>query len=323
MEAATTLTSMASSNLKSPALPSLTQCITSIMSDGMLQTTNTVFEEEGREAYDSTPDMTRSTNSQLSSPEPRSRDLPSVNTQLSFSKDGCGGSTASVITLPRLRELDYRPLELEFVPSPGFLRPSSSSSSISGAGPRWSSLESIGASSSTKSRPELASPRRHQHRLPVTALRIPNGACGPSGRPRRSTKGSRCNVKYTIQQVDFIDYFRVDHGLSWKEVETKYAATFSEDATKGHKRGQSGLQGVFYRKNKQIPATDHNNPKTSQCYVGKKRKGNNNSIGLLNMHPERAITYAWVSDEHKRQYEELGRARQAQLDAAEARKRRQ
>ncbi|KZL86799.1 hypothetical protein CI238_13053 [Colletotrichum incanum] len=354
VEVATTLASMASFNIKSPTLPSPTQSFTSIKSDG----------------------MTRSTNSQFSSPEPRSPNLPSVNTQLSFSKDS-GSSTASIITLPRLRELDLRPLEPEFIPSPSFLPPSSSSS-ISGAGPRRSSIDSIGTSSFTEPRLDLSSPpayripippmaypdalpsptpsashhhhhhhhhhhshshhshplsspRLLQHRLPVTALRTSNSACSPSRRPRRSPTGSRCNVKYTIQQVDFIDYFRVDHHLSWKEVEAKYAAVFPEDAAKGHKRGPQGLQGVYYRKNKQIPATDPNNllvfdeddnPKTFQCDVREQGKKMNNSIGLLGMHPERAITYSWVSEEHKRQYEKLGRARQAQLDAAEARKKR-
>ncbi|KDN71082.1 hypothetical protein CSUB01_12582 [Colletotrichum sublineola] len=223
MEAATTLTSMASSNLKSPALPSLTQCITSIMSDGMLQTTNTVFEEEGREAYDSTPDMTRSTNSQLSSPEPRSRDLPSVNTQLSFSKDGCGGSTASVITLPRL--------------------------------PRVSSV-----------RPPPPPPSQGRDRggaaLNPSAPRPPRSP-GPNSLPPAAT-----STGYQSQPSG------------------------SPTAPAAPPAG---------------PAAPPRGPDaTSQCYVGKKRKGNNNSIGLLNMHPERAITYAWVSDEHKRQYEELG-----------------
>ncbi|KAK1727369.1 uncharacterized protein BDZ83DRAFT_717886 [Colletotrichum acutatum] len=329
VEVATTLASMASFNIKSPTLPSPTQSFTSIKTNHFTTT------------------MTRSTNSQFSSPEPRSPDLPSVNSQLSFTKD----STAQ-ITLPRLRELDLRLPEPEFVPSPSFMP-----SAMTG-GPRRSSIDSLGSfqepridlSSPTAYRipmPPMAYPdalpsptfsnshrnplsppsRRLQHRLPVT-LRT---GCSPSRRPRRSPTGSRCNVKYTIQQVDFIDYFRVDHHLSWKEVEAKYASVFPEDAAKGHKRGPQGLQGVYYRKNKQIPATDPNNllvfdeddnPKTFQCDVREQGKKMNNSIGLLGMHPERAITYAWVSEEHKRQYDKLGRARQAQLDAAEARKKR-
>ncbi|GKT88287.1 hypothetical protein Ct61P_06137 [Colletotrichum tofieldiae] len=294
--------------------------------------------------------MTRSTNSQFSSPEPRSPDLPSVNTQLSFSKDS-GSSTAPIITLPRLRELDLRPLEPEFIPSPSFLPPSSSSS-ISGAGPRRSSIDSIGTSSFTEPRLDLSSPPAYRIPMPpmaypdalpsptpappttttttITTLTLttpilsPRPAASstgyrPSRRPRRSPTGSRCNVKYTIQQVDFIDYFRVDHHLSWKEVEAKYAAVFPEDAAKGHKRGPQGLQGVYYRKNKQIPATDPNNllvfdeddnPKTFQCDVREQGKKMNNSIGLLGMHPERAITYSWVSEEHKRQYEKLGESPQ-------------
>ncbi|GJC95226.1 hypothetical protein ColKHC_04052 [Colletotrichum higginsianum] len=323
VEVATTLASMASFNIKSPTFPSPTQSFSSIKSDG----------------------MTRSTNSQFSSPEPRSPDLPSVNTQLSFSKDG-GNGTAPMITLPRLRDLDLRPLESDFTSSPSFLPPSSSSS-ISGTGLRRSSIDSVGTSSFTEPRIDISSPPAYRMPLPpmppmaypdalpsptlVTALRTSSGACSPSRRPRRSPTGSRCNVKYTIQQVDFIDYFRVDHHLSWKEVEAKYASVFPEDAAKGHKRGPQGLQGVYYRKNKQIPATDPNNllvfdeddnPKTFQCDVREQGKKMNNSIGLLGMHPERAITYAWVSEEHKRQYEKLGLARQAQLDAAEARKKR-
>ncbi|KZL70976.1 hypothetical protein CT0861_07764 [Colletotrichum tofieldiae] len=133
-------------------------------------------------------------------------------------------------------------------------------------------------------------------------------------RPRNSRGGTRCNVKYTDQQIDFIDYFRVDQHLSWKEVEAKYAAAFPEDAAKGHKRGPQGLQGVYYRKNKQIPVTDPNNllvfdeddnPKTFQCDVREQGKKMNSSIGLLSMHPERAITYPWVSEKHKRQCEKL------------------
>ncbi|KAF9874072.1 hypothetical protein CkaCkLH20_08444 [Colletotrichum karsti] len=334
VEVATTLASMASFNIKSPTLPSPTQSFSSVKSEG----------------------MTRSANSQFSSPEPRSPDLPSVNTQLSFSKDASSSNSSSqIITLPRLRELDLRLPEPEFPPPP----PNSATfmSPLSG-GPRRTSLESINSfpetridiSSPTAYRmpiPPMAYPdalpspthrggghplsppvgRRLTQRFPVT-LRT---GSSPSRRPRRSPTGSRCNVKYTIQQVDFIDYFRVDHHLSWKEVEAKYASVFPEDAAKGHKRGPQGLQGVYYRKNKQIPATDQNNlfifdeddnPRTFQCDVREQGKKMNNSIGLLAMHPERAINYSWVSDEHKRQFEKVGRARQAQLDAAEQRKKR-
>ncbi|KAK6206200.1 hypothetical protein QIS74_13619 [Colletotrichum tabaci] len=146
---------------------------------------------------------------------------------------------------------------------------------------------------------------------------------------RQSPTGTRCNVKYTTQQVDFIDYFRVDQKLPWKEVEVKYAAFFPEDAAKGCKRGPQGLQGVYYRKNKRIPATDEenlllfdddNNLKTLESVV-RQQNEMQKPMGLLQMHPERAINYPWVTEEHKRQYKRIGRARQAQLDAAKRRKR--
>ncbi|KAK2005259.1 hypothetical protein LZ32DRAFT_546439, partial [Colletotrichum eremochloae] len=125
---------------------------------------------------------------------------------------------------------------------------------------------------------------------------------------------SRCNVKYTTEQIDFIDYFRVDHQLSWKDVEVIYAAAFPEDAAKGYKRGPQGLQGVYYRKNKQIPATDqsghllfdnNNNLETLQSAV-REQAMSQKPIGLLQMHPERAINYAWVTDEHKSQCKKIG-----------------
>ncbi|KZL81647.1 hypothetical protein CI238_12972 [Colletotrichum incanum] len=103
--------------------------------------------------------------------------------------------------------------------------------------------------------------------------------------------------------------------LYGKEVDVKYSAVFFEDTAKGHKRGAQGLQGVCYRKNKQIPVTNLNNllvfgeegnTNTIPCDVREQGKKTNNSIGLLGMHSERTITYAWVSEEHERQYEKLG-----------------
>ncbi|GJC90460.1 hypothetical protein ColLi_13298 [Colletotrichum liriopes] len=139
----------------------------------------------------------------------------------------------------------------------------------------------------------------------------PLKSTGPTSgrRPRKSPTGPRCNVKYTTQQIDFIDYFRVDRQFSWKKVEDEYAAIFPEDAANGYKRGPQGLQGVYYRKNKQIPATDkndvllfddNNNVKTLRREVRKQWRMHK-PIGLLQMHPERAINYAWVTEEHKRQ----------------------
>ncbi|KAK1975878.1 hypothetical protein LZ30DRAFT_693271 [Colletotrichum cereale] len=149
------------------------------------------------------------------------------------------------------------------------------------------------------------------NRLSLSWILTPTATGSISSRKRR--KGTHCNVKYTTQQIDFIDYFRVDQHFSWKEVEVKYSAVFPGDAAQGYKRGPQGLQGVYYRKNKQIPVTDPNNllvfnkddnPITFQCDV--REQGKKNSIGLLGMHPERAITYAWVSEEHKRQCKKLG-----------------
>ncbi|KAM0334275.1 hypothetical protein ACHAQA_001297 [Verticillium albo-atrum] len=156
----------------------------------------------------------------------------------------------------------------------------------------------------------------------------PNRVLKPKRKP--SSNGSRCNVKYTIEQKDFIDYWRIDRNereTPWDDVVREYNAQFT-----GPHRRNGGLQSAYYRENKKIPLADHkghlvfdehDEVKTTEVPVrnAKARLNSIKSIGLLATHPERALQYPWVHSDHKRKVWKVGQARQAQLDAAMQRQR--
>ncbi|KAK1961600.1 hypothetical protein LY78DRAFT_588348, partial [Colletotrichum sublineola] len=125
----------------------------------------------------------------------------------------------------------------------------------------------------------------------------------------------------TLEQVDYIRYLRVDCNRQWKEVEEKFQTLFP-----GIKRGPQGLQGVYYRENNQVSQTDltdslvfdgDSNVEIHACKVRDQKQ----PMGLLAVHPERALKYDWVSAVHKQQCVKIGYKRQAQLNEAERRKR--
>ncbi|KAK2035790.1 hypothetical protein LZ31DRAFT_437572, partial [Colletotrichum somersetense] len=130
----------------------------------------------------------------------------------------------------------------------------------------------------------------------------------------------RSNIKYTVEQVDYIRYLRVDWHLQWKKVEAEFQNHFP-----GIKRGPQSLQGVYYRENSQAPRTspteslvfdDDSNVEIRTCKV----RGQKQPMGLLAVHPERALKYDWVDAVHKQQCVEIGHKRQAQVNEAEQRK---
>ncbi|KAL0929501.1 uncharacterized protein CTRU02_212535 [Colletotrichum truncatum] len=78
----------------------------------------------------------------------------------------------------------------------------------------------------------------------------PQTSAPASRRRRRPTSRPHCNVRYTSEQLDCIDNLH-GSGLSWERITEEYNAMFPSDAEKGHERRPQGLQGVFYRRNKQ------------------------------------------------------------------------
>ncbi|KAM0654155.1 hypothetical protein ACHAO3_000884 [Verticillium nonalfalfae] len=123
-------------------------------------------------------------------------------------------------------------------------------------------------------------------------------------KPKRNppARGTRCNVKYTIEQKDFIDYWRIDRHdreTPWDDVNREYNAQF-----KGPLRRNGGLQSAYYRENKKIPVTD--------------------AQGLLvfDEFDEVKTIELPVRDAKARLIKSIGHERQAQLDASMQRQRR-
>lgn len=172
-----------------------------------------------------------------------------------------------------------------------------------------------------------SSSSHHQHQQPY--LLPPSD---PLSKPKRRSpvRGTRCNVKYTIEQKDFVDYWRIDRHdreTPWEDVVREYNTLF-----RGPTRGSGGLQSAWYRENKKIPITDpdglllfdeNDEPRTTEVPVraAKGRLHSIKAIGLLSTHPERAIEYPWVTREHKRKIWKIGQARKIQLEAAAAKQR--
>lgn len=70
-------------------------------------------------------------------------------------------------------------------------------------------------------------------------------------RPKNISGQAHCNEKYTDEENRFLIYFRVDHPLSWQQLEAEYNRRFPE-GTRPY-RTDGGLQSQFYRQNTVCP----------------------------------------------------------------------
>lgn len=246
---------------------------------------------------------------------------PSPVTQCSYTSSFSGDTSGDKL-LPRLPELDL--ISLETLASHyASSRNSSRNNSFSG------SAASTTSSIHSQLIPHPSSfykPQSQSHPFPSLSARTPDIKPLRFRHKRNPpTKGTRCNIKYTIEQKDFIDYWRIDRQdreTPWDDVVREFNRQF-----KGPHRRNGGLQSAYYRENKKIPVADRDGLlvfnesgelKTIEVPVreAKGKLHSIKSIGLLSTHPERAIRYPWVSHEHKMRVWRVAHARQAQLDAA-------
>ncbi|KAI1854567.1 hypothetical protein JX265_007562 [Neoarthrinium moseri] len=113
-----------------------------------------------------------------------------------------------------------------------------------------------------------------------------------------------CNKRYTREQMDFIRYLKVDVILTWNEIAHQVQQYFPDSE---FERGTQGVQGVYYRQNKNLPVVDletnalkylpngHIDRWEKKCRDQPDKK----VYGLINIWPEVALTYPWVKEEHK------------------------
>ncbi|KAJ2898711.1 hypothetical protein MKZ38_003762 [Zalerion maritima] len=121
------------------------------------------------------------------------------------------------------------------------------------------------------------------------------------------------NKQYDLEQTDYIRYLTADLGIPWDDIVTEYSK-YWETRVDHPPRDRQGLQGVFYRKNKTIPAFSRegklvlNHDGDPEIWTLKVRKAKEfakdehkkDRLKLSFLWPERALQYPWVVEEHKK-----------------------
>lgn len=117
------------------------------------------------------------------------------------------------------------------------------------------------------------------------------------------------NQKYTTEQGDFIIYAWHDKKMKWQRIKQDFAAMFGTKP----KRTVQGLQAWYYRMNQRIPLWDKdgwlifdNDEDLEPRQISIKCRESNESLGLAERYPERAIHYKWVDAEFKRKARDWG-----------------
>lgn len=133
-------------------------------------------------------------------------------------------------------------------------------------------------------------------------------------------KQGHCNKKYHWVHRDYILYFREDLSRSWDEVKALHRrdalrlVQLSGEPEDAIRRTTSGLQAVFYRENKAIPAIDDDgnllfNEQGEEYVMEQKvREQGAKHLGLIDRHPERVVymNYWFVRAEDMERAKELG-----------------
>ncbi|KAI0024766.1 hypothetical protein F4780DRAFT_553426 [Xylariomycetidae sp. FL0641] len=134
-----------------------------------------------------------------------------------------------------------------------------------------------------------------------------------------------CNIKYTVEQTDYIRYQKRDLNKPWDEALRRYQDRFPM-LDPAHKRQSQGIQGVHYRDNAHLPHlidgrrlafTREGHVAVASVKV-RKQTDNKEFFTLLRLYPERAMHYSWVRPEDRQFAAQYHQERMAQK--AEARR---
>lgn len=127
-------------------------------------------------------------------------------------------------------------------------------------------------------------------------------------RRAKSSETTHCNVKYLMEELDYIRYQRNEHGHKWAVVEAKFEAMFpTED------RKTQGLQGVYYRQNKYLPRIHNDqlvfmeNGHVESACAKTRDQAEKHLYTLVYLFPDRAMNYPWVSPLDRSRARELSK----------------
>ncbi|KAI0419958.1 hypothetical protein F5X98DRAFT_48828 [Xylaria grammica] len=161
----------------------------------------------------------------------------------------------------------------------------------------------------------------------VTLQNIHGETCQPptplqDTRRRRAKceQTSHCNIKYLIEELDYIRYQRVDLAQSWSLVEANFSTLFPMTVFPEPRKRQ-GLQGVNYRQNKCLPRLSNgqlvfmdNGHVEPVCVKTREQIEMKHLYTLVHLFPDRAMKYPWVSLMDKQRAYKLHEERQIQME---------
>ncbi|KAI0202773.1 hypothetical protein F4808DRAFT_58374 [Astrocystis sublimbata] len=158
---------------------------------------------------------------------------------------------------------------------------------------------------------------RHQHfqpPIPLRQRRVAKRARTSAAKPPHN------NLKYLVEELDFIRYQRVDCGLKWELVEAAFHEKFPTNEFP-LPRNKDGLQGVNYRQNNVLPRIEDgelvfmDNGHVDVASVKTRFQTENKHLyTLVYLYPDRAMNYWWVSDAERYRARTLNVSRQEALE---------
>ncbi|KAL7627033.1 hypothetical protein AAE478_003809 [Parahypoxylon ruwenzoriense] len=139
---------------------------------------------------------------------------------------------------------------------------------------------------------------------------------------RAKPKETHCNIKYSLEERDYIRFNKVELKLSWEENKSLFGEKFPM-ANSAMQREKQGIQGVHYRDNGHMPHLvdkgrallflDNGHVKAWSVKV--REQGEDKPyFGLIYLYPERAILYDWVPAKAKQMAAELIKERISQRE---------
>ena len=149
----------------------------------------------------------------------------------------------------------------------------------------------------------------HSYSLNDASTLAPNSYSSYPSPPPDKGDGKHCNKKYTTEEGDYIIYAWHDKNQKWETIRNNFARLFGSEPN----RTVQGLQAWYYRMNQRIPLWDQDgwllfndeDDVEPRCISIKCRERDavhkSEPLGLAQRYPERAIHYAWVDEDVKRQ----------------------
>ncbi|KAI0408616.1 hypothetical protein F4802DRAFT_356864 [Xylaria palmicola] len=139
-------------------------------------------------------------------------------------------------------------------------------------------------------------------------------------RRTKTLKTTHCNIKYLVEELDYIRYQRVDFGQKWSVVESSFCIMFPMAV---FPRKTQGLQGVNYRQNKFLPRIYNgqlvfmeNGHIEPVCIKTREQTERKHLYTLVYLYPDRAMNYSWVSLADRERARKINEERQKQLERA-------